>query len=128
MSAKACFGSNPVLPDGRRIPLSAAVRAGDFLFVSGQVPVGPDGRIVSSGFEDQVHQVMRNISRVLADAGCTLQDVVKCTVWLDDPRNFVAFNDVYRQYFPNDPPARSTVQSALMIDASIEIEAVAYKP
>jgi len=122
------FGSNPVLKDGRTIPLSHAVRAGDMVYVSGQVPVGPDGKIVTRGFEDQVHQVMANISSALSEAGCSLSDIVKCNVWLDDVRNFVAFNDLYRPYFLDNPPARSTVHSTLMIDVGVEIEAIAYKP
>ena len=122
------FGSNPVLKDGRTIPLSNAVRAGDLVYVSGQVPFGPDGVMVTTGFEDQVHQVMANISNALSEAGCSLSDVVKCNVWLEDVRNFVIFNDVYKQYFVNHPPARSTVHSTLMVNAGVEIEAIAYKP
>ncbi len=122
------FGSHPQLKDGRRTPLSHAVRAGDFVYVSGQVPFGSDGKLVTSGFEDQVHQVIENLGNVLAEAGCTLSDVIKCTVWLEDVRNFVSFNDVYGQYFKENPPARSTVHSTLMVDAGVEIEAVAYKP
>ncbi|ANO50476.1 RidA family protein [Woeseia oceani] len=122
------FGSHPQLKDGRRTPLSHAVRAGDYVYVSGQVPFGPDGKLVTSGFEDQVHQVIENLSNVLTEAGCTLSDVVKCTVWLEDVRNFVSFNDVYGQYFKENPPARSTVHSTLMVDAGVEIEAIAYKP
>lgn len=125
---KAFFGSNPVLKDGRTIPLSNVVRAGDFVFVSGQIPFGPDGKVVTGDFPAQVHQVMENLSDALSAAGCSLSDVVKCNVWLEDTRNFVAFNDLFKQYFPENPPARSTVRSTLMVEAGIEIEATAYLP
>ena len=66
--------------------------------------------------------------RILEKAGCTLDDVIKCNVWLADARDFWSFNKVYASYFPGVPPARSTVQSPLMIDAKIEIDCVAYRP
>lgn len=125
---KQYFGSNPELKDGRIIPLSNAVRAGDFVFISGQIPFGPDGIVISSGFEEQVRQVMANLIDALSEAGCSLNDLVKCNVWLEDARNFVAFNNVFKEYFPENPPARSTVHSNLMVEAGIEIEGIAYKP
>jgi enamine deaminase RidA (YjgF/YER057c/UK114 family) len=64
----------------------------------------------------------------MIEAGCTLDDVVKCSVWLDDPRDFGIFNRVFAEYFGNHPPARSAVRSQLMIDAKVEIDAIAYKP
>ena len=121
------MGSNPVLKDGRTIPLSNAVRAGDFVFVSGQVPFDADGKILSAGFEEQVHQVIANISAALSEAGCSLSDIVKCNVWLEDVRNFAILNDVFKHYFPDNPPARSTVHSTLLADVGVEIEAIAYK-
>ena len=125
---KQYFGSNPKLKDGRVIPLSNVVRAGDFVFISGQIPFGSDGVVISSGFEEQVRQVMSNLSDALSEAGCSLTDLVKCNVWLEDTRNFVAFNNVFKEYFPENPPARSTVHSALMVEAGIEIEGIAYRP
>jgi enamine deaminase RidA (YjgF/YER057c/UK114 family) len=65
---------------------------------------------------------------VLAEAGCGLEDVVKTTVWLADPRDFWSFNRVYGEFFPHHPPARSTVRADLMLDCKVEIEALAYKP
>ncbi|HFD16093.1 MAG TPA: RidA family protein [Rhodospirillales bacterium] len=118
---KQCFGS-------AQVPLSPAVRAGDFVYVSGQVPVDADGRVVAGGIEAQTEQVMRNIEAALALAGCELGDVVKTQVFLRDARDFAAFNEVYRRYFPTDPPARTTVEARLMIDILVEIEAVAYRP
>jgi 2-iminobutanoate/2-iminopropanoate deaminase len=110
------------------VPLSPAVRAGDFVFVSGQVPVGLDGKIVVGGVEAQTKQVLHNISTVLELAGCSLSDVVKTTVWLKHAEDFAGFNAAYAPYFPEDPPARSTAESRLMIDILVEIEAIAYRP
>lgn len=110
------------------VPLSPAVRAGDFVYCSGQVPVGPDGSVVAGGIEAQTRQVLENVKATLALAGASLDQVVKTTVWLEDARDFGAFNKVYATYFPSAPPARTTVESRLMIDIKIEIEAVAYAP
>jgi 2-iminobutanoate/2-iminopropanoate deaminase len=110
------------------VPLSPAVRAGDFVFVSGQVPVGSDGSVVPGGIEPQTRQVLDNVKAALALAGASLEDVVKTTVWLEDARDFGAFNKVYATYFPSEPPARTTVESRLMIDIKIEVEAVAFAP
>ena len=110
------------------VPLSPAIRAGDFVFVSGQVPVGADGAVVSGGIGPETDQVITNITKVLALADCTLSDIVKTTVWLRNRDDFAAFNAAYAQYFPLSPPTRSTAESRLMIDIAVEIEAVAYKP
>lgn len=110
------------------VPLSPAVRAGDFVYISGQVPVGSDGIVVKGGITEQTEQVLANVRAALALAGCTLDDVVKTTVWLEDARDFGAFNAVYGRHFPQNPPARTTVESRLMIDIKIEVEAVAYRP
>ena len=125
---KQVIGGATILPGGARLPFSKAIRAGDFVFVSGQVPFGPDGKVVQGGIEVQTRQVMENIKAILADAGCTMDDIVKCTAWLGDPRDFALFNQVYGSYFDDAPPARSCVASMLMIDAKVEVEAIAYKP
>ncbi|WP_366656131.1 RidA family protein [Fodinicurvata sp. EGI_FJ10296] len=110
------------------VPLSPAVRAGDFIYTSGQVPVRPGGVMESGGIEEQTRQVMENVKAALALAGAEMTDVVKTTVWLEDARDFGTFNKVYATYFPSEPPARTTVESRLMVDIKIEVEAVAYKP
>jgi 2-iminobutanoate/2-iminopropanoate deaminase len=110
------------------VPLSPAVRAGDFIFISGQVPTGPDGIVVSGGIEAQTRQVLDNIEAALALAGATMSDVVKTFAILSDAREFAAFNKVYATYFPSEPPARTTLEARLMIDIKVEIEAVAYAP
>jgi 2-iminobutanoate/2-iminopropanoate deaminase len=117
---KQVFGSS-------HVPLSPAVRAGDFVFVSGQVPV-IDGRIVDGDITAQTRVVLDHIKANLALAGCAMSDVVKTTVWLANRDDFPAFNAAYGAYFPHDPPARSTTEARLMIDIAVEIEAIAYKP
>ena len=121
------FDSADAAAGGTARPFSKAVRAGDFIFVSGQVPAR-EGEIIVGGIVEQTEQVMQNIIEVLALAGCTLADVVKVNIWLDDPRDFTSFNAVFKKYFEAAPPARSTVQSSLMVDAKIEMDVTAFKP
>jgi reactive intermediate/imine deaminase len=112
----------------QNLPFSKAIRAGDFVFVSGQVAFDEAGRLVEDGIEAQTDHVMRNVEAILKEAGCGLDDVVKTTVWLADARDFGRFNATNAKYFPENPPARSTVEAPLMIDAKVEVEVVAYKP
>ena len=121
MLSKQVFGIS-------HVPLSPAVRAGDFVFVSGQVPVDATGVVVSGGIEVQTRQVLENVKAALALAGATLDDVVKTTVWLKDAEDFGGMNKIYATYFSKAPPARSTTESRLMIDIRVEIEATAYAP
>ena len=111
------------------MPLSSAVRAGDFVFVSGQVPTDEKGEIVWGNVELQTRVVMEKLKVVLGYAGCSLSDVVKTTIYLSDARDFVGFNGVYSSFFePGKRPARTTIHSALVLDIRVEIEAVAYCP
>ena len=111
---------------GQPLPFSPAVRAGPFVFVSGQVAMGDNGEIVPGGIEAQTRQTLRNVEKALALAGCTLNHVVKATVWLDDTRDFWSYNRVYAEFFAGNKPARSTTQAKLMVDAKVEIEVIAY--
>ncbi|QHI98477.1 RidA family protein [Xylophilus rhododendri] len=122
------LGVPPVASDRQARPFSPAVRAGDFVYVSGQVPVDAGGEIVTGGIEAQTRQVMENVKAALALAGATLDDVCKSNCWLDDARDFGAFNRIYLSYFPNGKPARSTTEARLMIDAKVEIDVIAYSP
>jgi 2-iminobutanoate/2-iminopropanoate deaminase len=108
-------------------PYSQAVCAGGFVFASGQIPLDPKtGQFVEGGVREQTEQVMRNLSAVLEAAGTGLDRVVKTTVFLADMDDFAAMNEVYGQYFAENPPARATVQAArLPRDARVEIEVVA---
>ncbi|GAA5541808.1 RidA family protein [Ochrobactrum soli] len=112
---------------GQRRPFAKAVRAGDFVYVSGQVPT-LNGEVVVGNIVAQTEQVITNIKDVLALADCTLADVVRVNVWLDDARDFSSFNAVFQKHFIDHPPARSTVQSPLMVDAKVEMDVIAYKP
>jgi reactive intermediate/imine deaminase len=123
------FGNAPTLADGTVLPYSRAVRAGDTVYVSGQLPLQSDGAMASGGITGHTHQAMQNLVGVLASAGCTLNDVAKITVWLTDLANFAAFNDAYRSHFNSEFPARSTTGGAqLAFGALVEIEAIAFKP
>ncbi len=122
------LGNPPLASDCQLRPFSPAVRAGDFVYVSGQVPANAEGEIVNGGIEAQTRQVMENLKAALALAGATFDDVCKCTCWLADARDFGAFNRVYTSYFVNGRPARSTTEARLMVDAKVEVDVVAYKP
>jgi 2-iminobutanoate/2-iminopropanoate deaminase len=108
-------------------PYSQAVRAGGFVFASGQIPTDPKtGVFVEGGIVEQTHQVMRNLKALLEAAGTNLERVVKTTVFIADMGDFSAMNEVYGQYFKENPPARSTVQAArLPRDARVEIDVIA---
>jgi reactive intermediate/imine deaminase len=127
-AGREAIGLPPRVAGQQQMAYSPAMRAGDFVFVSGQVPFGPDGEIVIGGIETQTRQVLKNLADVLASAGCGIGDLVKVTVFLADARDFWAFNQVYRASFPDAPPARSTVCVGTVVDAKIEIDAIAYSP
>jgi 2-iminobutanoate/2-iminopropanoate deaminase len=108
-------------------PYSQAVRAGAFLFCSGQIPIDPEtGKLVEGDMAVQTRRVMDNIAALLAAAGTSFEHVVKTTIYLVDMADFAAVNPVYGERFGKQPPARSTVAvAALPLGARIEIEAVA---
>ena len=125
--AKQVIGG-PVVINGRTLSLSRAVRAGEMVYLTGQVPMR-DGAVMTGGsIEDQTRTVLDDIAATLALAGCGLEDVVKSMVWLTSRDDFPGFNAVYAEYFPHDPPARSAVVSDLLVDVKIEIEVIAYHP
>jgi 2-iminobutanoate/2-iminopropanoate deaminase len=110
-------------------PYSQAVRAGDFLFVSGQIPIDPTtGALVPSGdVADQAHRVLKNLGAILEAAGASYKQVVKTTVYLADMGDFAVVNEVYAGYFPAPAPARATIQAArLPRDVRVEIDLIAY--
>ena len=108
-------------------PYSQAIRSGDLLFCSGQIPLDPkSGQIVSDDITPQTRRVLDNISGLLKSEGLSLANVVKTTIFLTDLGDFQTVNEIYGSYFSNEPPARSTVQvSALPKGAKIEIEVIA---
>lgn len=109
-------------------PYSQGVSAGDFVFISGQIPAGLDGNIVKGGVAEQTEQSLSNVLGVLLATGLTMNDVVKTTVFMTDLGQFAAMNAVYAKHFRAPFPARATVQvSALPKGASVEIEAIAIR-
>jgi 2-iminobutanoate/2-iminopropanoate deaminase len=107
------------------LPISLAVKFGDFVFVSGTVAFDDQDRIAAGGIGAETRQTFRNIEKVLATAGCNLADILKVNVVLSDAADFDAFNAVYKTIFPKNPPARVTMVAKLTIDARIEVDAVA---
>jgi 2-iminobutanoate/2-iminopropanoate deaminase len=120
--------SPPGIPAPRG-PYSPAVRAGDFIFVSGQVPVDPATNQLSSGdIRHETRVALNNVKLVLEGAGATLADVVRVGVYIGDGKDFPAMNEVYSEFFGNDKPARSTIVCGFAADIKVEIDCVAYKP
>ncbi len=119
---------DPIVVGSTRMPLSKAVRSGDYIHLSGQIAFRPDGSVLSGDIETETRAVFGIMKTTLAEAGVCLADVVKTTVWLSDARDFGRFNAVYAEYFPDDPPARSTIRADLLLDVKVEIEAIAYAP
>ncbi|MFB3818775.1 MAG: Rid family detoxifying hydrolase [Candidatus Methylomirabilales bacterium] len=108
------------------VPISQAIKANGMIYCSGFVPSDPvTGKLVGGDIEAQAARVLENLKAVLESAGSSLDRVVKTTVFLADRRDFPGMNAVYGRYFPKDPPARSTVEARLMIDAKVEIELIA---
>lgn len=110
-------------------PYSQAILAGNILFVSGQIAIQKSsGNLITGNIEDETTQVMINVSEVLKAAGLTFKDVVKCSIFLKDMNNFPKVNEIYGQYFTEDPPARETVEvSRLPKDVNVEISCIAVK-
>ena len=119
---------DPVVINGRRLSLSRAVRAGDFVFLTGQVPMQNGAVMTHGSIEDQTRAVLDDITATLALAGCDRTDVVKSMIWLTSRDDFPGFNAVYADYFPEHPPARSAIVNDLLVDVKVEIEVIAYKP
>ena len=124
---KEIIGGDLVI-GGRKLTLSKGVRAGDFVFLTGQVPMRDGAPMTDGSIEDQTRACIEDIRTTLAEAGCGLEDVVKTMVWLKSREDFPGFNSVYGEYFPDAPPARSALISDFLIDIRVEIECIAYKP
>ena len=111
---------------GQHLPFARAVEADGWLYVSGQVPM-VQGEVVSEGIVAQSRQAIENLLAILKEAAYGTEHVVRCGVWLDDARDFHAFNGVFREYFGEHPPARACVVSSMVVDCKVEIDCVAYK-
>jgi len=128
MAPKKQVIGEPLVIDGRKLSLSRAIRAGDFVFLTGQIPFQDGVPMTEGSIEEQTRAVLTDIRKTLAEADCELSDVVKSMVWLTDRADFPGFNSVYAEFFEDDPPARSAVVNDLLVDVRIEVEVVAYKP
>lgn len=111
---------------GQHLPFARAVEADGWLYVSGQVPM-LKGELVGGSIDAQADQAIRNLLAILHEAGYGAEHVVRCGVWLDDARDFHAFNAVFRRFFGEHPPARSCVTSSMVVDCKVEIDCVAFK-
>lgn len=127
-AAKRIIGK-PMKIGDRTLPLSAGVQANGFLFLSGQLGTDAGFRLAGEDVEAQTRQALENVKALLAEAGCTLADVVKVTAFITEAPLSTGFNSVYAEYFPEAPPARSTVVSGLLLPgAVVEVEAIAALP
>ena len=123
--------SDKIVPLGKRnpnLPFHPGVRAGDFIFVSGQVAKDENGNMCVGNIEEETRWTLESISRILKLDGADLTDVVKVTVFLADARNFGRYNKVFSEYFPDGRVSRTTVEARAVIECKIEMDAVAYKP
>jgi len=118
----------PLKIGGRVLSLSKAIRAGDFVFLTGQIPMRDGVPMTDGTVEEQTRAVLNDITATLAEAGCSRNDVVKAMVWLRDRADFPGFDEVYGEYFPVKPPTRSAIVSDLLVDARVEVEIMAYRP
>ena len=107
-------------------PYSQAVKAGNLMFISGQIPLDPEtGDLASQSIEDQAKQVLENVKSICEAAGCSLDDIVKISIFLTDLSNFAVVNDMMKEYFSEPYPARATVEvSGLPLGVNVEIEAI----
>ena len=123
------MGKHEIRTDGAAAPggaYSQGLRAGDFVYVSGQGPINPaTGEIVGETIEEQTERTLENVKAILAAAGASMADVVKSTVHLSDLSLFARYNEVYARYFPDPKPVRTTVGSELL-GIMVEIDVVAY--
>mgnify|MGYP006136112961 FL=1 len=119
---------DPLKINGRTLSLSRAIRAGDFVFLTGQIPMRDGVPMTNGTIQEQTRAVLDDITTTLSQAECTRDDVVKAMVWLRERADFPGFNEVYGEYFPLEPPTRSAVVSDLLVDARVEVEVMAYRP
>jgi len=126
-SAKQVIGK-PLIINGRKLSLSRAVRAGEFVFLTGQIPMQDGVPMTNGTIEEQTRACLDAITETLALADCQLGDVVKSVVWLKSREDFPGFEAVYAEYFSEFPPTRSGLISNFLVDIRVEIECIAYKP
>jgi 2-iminobutanoate/2-iminopropanoate deaminase len=123
--------NDAIKPIGKKnpnLPFHPAVRAGDYIFVSGQVAKDEQGNMCVGNIEEETRWTLESIRRILALEGADLSDVVKITVYLEDARDFGRYNGVFKEYFAEGCIARTTVEARAVIACKIEMDAIAYKP
>jgi enamine deaminase RidA (YjgF/YER057c/UK114 family) len=128
---KSSARSKDVYPIGKKnpnLPFHPAVRAGDYIFVSGQVAKDADGNMISGTIEVETKGTIEAIARILAEEGATLADVVRVTTYLDDVRDFGRYNKVFGEYFKDAVLARTTVEARAVINTKVEMDAIVYQP
>lgn len=116
----------PLVINGRQLSLSRAVRAGDMIYLTGQIPMR-DGKPMTDGsIEEQTRSCIESIQATLKLADCDLSNIVKTTVWLRDREDFAGFDATYGEYFGSEPPARTGLIGEFLVDIKLEIECIAY--
>jgi enamine deaminase RidA (YjgF/YER057c/UK114 family) len=131
MDDKTKVARKDVYPIGKKnpnLPFHPAVRAGDYIFVSGQVAKDADGNMIAGTIEDETRGTIESIRRILAEEGATLADVVRVTTYLEDTRDFGRYNKVFGELFKDAVLARTTIEARAVISTKIEMDAIAYKP
>ena len=118
----------PIGKKNPNLPFYPAVRAGDFIFISGQVAKDPEGNMICGTIEEEAQATIDAIRRILAEEGATLADVVRVTTYLADARDFARYNRVFGEQFKDATLARTTVEARAVISTRIEMDAIAYKP
>jgi len=127
MSGIKRYGADKSGLGGHNLPFARAVEADGWLYVSGQVAM-EDGEVIDGGIIPQAHKAIQNMLAILDEAGYHKEHIVRCGVWLDDTRDFWAFNKVYGSYFGGEhAPSRACVRATLMVDCKVEIDCVCYK-
>lgn len=122
---------NDVYPIGKKnpnLPFHPAVRAGDYIFVSGQVAKDDQGNMIAGSIEVETAGTIESIRRILAAEGATLADVIRVTTYLEDARDFGRYNKIFAEHFQDAVLARTTVEARAVINTKIEMDAIAYKP
>ncbi|MCI0428993.1 MAG: RidA family protein [Rhodospirillales bacterium] len=119
---------HPIGKKNPNLPFHPAVRAGDFIFISGQVAKDEQGNMCAGNIEEQTRWTIESLRRILAFEGAGLQHIVRVTTYLEDARDFGRYNKVFAEYFPDGMLARTTVEARAVIDTKIEMDAIAYVP
>lgn len=126
MSTKQVVGGK-LVANGNQVPVSKGIVTDDFVFVSGQLAFAEGGIVMDGDITAQTHRALELLEGILQEAGCTMNDIVKCTCWIKNEEDFGAFNIAYAEHFGEEPPARSCLISNLLLGALVEIEAIAKK-